>query len=135
MNNGGFSTVELLVTLIAISIIFGAFTTTFVTIQSINKQTSDVQQSNNVAFEKLQSYENTLFTSLPDTVPQGSLEEVEDFSTELPTTLPSPRVGKVYINTVSPTLKHVVVSVEYGPDATKQNFQYASFIQRNGLGQ
>lgn len=135
MKSGGFSTVELLVTLIAISIVFGAFTTTFVTIQGINKRTSDVQQANNVLFSKLQEYENTLFTSLPDTAPQGSLEEVEDFSDEIATNLPAPRVGKVYINSVSPTLKHVVVSVEFGPDATKQNFQYATFIQRDGIGQ
>jgi type II secretory pathway pseudopilin PulG len=131
----GFSTVELLVTLIAISIVFGAFTTTFVTIQGINKQTNDVQAANNALFQKLQEYENTLFTSLPVTIPQGSLEEVEDFSDELSNTLPEPRVGKVYINSVSPTLKHVVVSVEYGPDATKQNFQHATFIQRDGFGQ
>lgn len=132
---GGFSTVELLVTLLAISIVFGAFTTTFVTIQGINKQTNDVQHANSVLFQKLQEYENTLFTSLPDTSPQGSLEEVEDFSDELSDALPEPQVGKVYVNAVSPTLKHVVVSVEYGPDATKQNFQYATFIQRNGIGQ
>lgn len=135
MNSRGFSTVELLVTLIAITIIFGAFTTTFVSIQSINKQTNDVQQSNAVLHNKLQTYENTLFTSLPDTTPQGELVEVEDFSDELPDSLPNPKSAKVYVNSVSPTLKHVVVSAEYGSNPTPQNFQYATFIQRNGIGQ
>lgn len=134
-NRAGFATVELLVTLIIIGIIFGAFITTFVAIQNINKKASDIQVANAYAFEKVQAYENTLFSSLESTTPSGSLIEVEDFSDTLPNTLQSPRVGKVYTNTISPTLKHIVVSVEYGSGGTKQDIQYATFIQRNGLGQ
>ncbi len=131
----GFATVELLVILIVIGIVFSAFVTTFVAIQNINKKASDVQTANALAFEKVQQYENTLFSSLSDTTPSGTLVEVEDFSADLPTALQTPRVGKVYINTVSPTLKHIVVSIEYGQGGTKQDIQYATFIQRNGLGQ
>lgn len=131
----GFATVELLVTLIVIGIIFGSFITTFVAIQNINKKASDIQVANSLAFEKVQEYENTSFSNLAATSPDGTLVEVEDFSDSLPGSLKSPRVGKVYVNTVSPTLKHIVVSVEYGSNPTKQDIQYATFIQRNGLGQ
>lgn len=131
----GFSTVELLVTLMTVGILFSAFVTTFVSIQNINKKSHDMQTANTAAFSKMQSYENTLYTNLADTTPTGELQEVEDFSDELNETLRTPRVGKVYINTVSPTLKHVVVSVEYGSGNGQQIVQYATFIQRNGVSQ
>ncbi len=134
-SGSGFATIELLVTLIVIGIVFSAFVTTFVAIQNINKKAGDVQTANALAFEKVQQYENTIYTSLTDTSPNGTLVEVEDFSTDLPQSLQPPRVGKVYINSVSPTLKHIVVSVKYGSTGSEQDIQYATFIQRNGLGQ
>jgi len=130
----GFSTVELLVTLMSVGILFGAFITTFVGIQNINKKSHDMQTANTAAFAKLQSYENTPYANLPDTLPSGSLQEVEDFSDELDAGLRTPRVGKVFINSVSPTMKHIVVNVEYGEGASHQAVQYATFIQRNGVG-
>src|SRR5690606_23059137 len=105
-NSAGFSTVELLITLIVIGVVFGAFLTTFTTIQIINKRALDIDTAGNLAFSKIQEYENKSFDQLPDTTPVGSLQEVEDFSSDLPDSLESPRVGKVYVNSVSTTLKH-----------------------------
>jgi len=129
----GFATVELLVTIVTIGLIFGAFITTFTTIQNINKKSRDIQKANTIAFEKTQTYENTDFNDLPDTIPPGTLQEVEDFSDEIPRTVQPPREGKVFINTVSPTLKHVVVRVQFGGDSG-QIIQYVNFIQQNGVG-
>jgi type II secretory pathway pseudopilin PulG len=131
----GFSTVELLVVLIVIGIVFGAFVTTFVSIQNINKKAADIQIANGLAFEKIQQYENTVFTNITATTPSGTLVEVEDFSNDMPEFLALPRVAKVYVNTVSPTLKHIVVSVSYGSGGAQLDLQYATFIQKNGLGQ
>jgi hypothetical protein len=133
-NQNGLSVVELLITLIVMGVSFGAFITTFLTIQNINKKTIDINRANAIAFEKMQYYENTSFSSLPATTPTGTLVQVEDFSSSLPGSFESPRVGRVYINTVSPTLKHVVVSVEFGSGDGKRIMQYANFIQQNGLG-
>jgi type II secretory pathway pseudopilin PulG len=127
----GFSSIELLITLIIIGVTFGAFTTTFTTIQNINKTAIDTNHANEAAFSKVQQYENTSFASLPNTTPAGTLQQVEDFSSSLDTTLPSPRSGTVYINTVSATLKQVVVKVSYGH--SDRVVQYADFIQKNGL--
>jgi len=60
------------------------------------------------------------FSSLPSTTPQGTLVQVEDFTPSLPSALQKPRSAIVYINTVSPSLKQVVVNVQYG-DSTAQN--------------
>lgn len=130
----GFSIVELLVTLIVIGVVFGAFMTTFTSIQSINKKSIDLNAANTVAFAKMQHYENTAFSSLPNTTPQNTLQQVEDFSSSLPSNLAAPRVATVHINSISPSLKQVVVNVQYGSGGTQQTVQYANFIQKNGIG-
>lgn len=130
----GFATVELIVTLIVIGLIFSAFIGTFTTIQNLNKKSSDIQKANNIGFEKSQEYENMAFASIPGSGAPGSLVEVEDFSSQLSSTIPAPRVGKVFVDNLSPTLKHIVINVEFGQNATKQSVQYVNFIQRNGVG-
>jgi prepilin-type N-terminal cleavage/methylation domain-containing protein len=133
-NQAGFSIVELLVTLVIIGTTFSAFMVTFTTIQSTNKKSLDISQSNNIAFQKIQQYENTIFTSLPNTSPIGSLQMVEDFSSELPSSLESPRVGQVFISTQSSTLKQIVVNITFGSGEGQRQIEYASLIQNNGLG-
>lgn len=133
LTSSGFAIVELLITLIIIGVAFGAFMITFTTIQNINKKALDINRANTLAFAKVQDYENQIFTSLPATTPTGTLQEVEDFSSSLPTTLASPRTGKVYVNSVSGSLKQVVVNIEFG-GGSKRIIQYATFIQRNGMG-
>lgn len=130
----GFSIVELLVTLIVIGVVFGAFMTTFTSIQSINKKSINLNTANTIAFAKMQHYENTAFTNLPNTTPQNTLQQVEDFSSSLPSSLGSPRSATVHINSISPSLKQVVVNVQYGSGGAQQTVQYANFIQKNGIG-
>lgn len=130
----GFSVVELLITLIVIGVTFGAFVTSFTSIQNIYKKASDVNTANAIAFAKLQDYENLNFNSLPATAPLGSLQQVEDFSASLPSTLEKPRSGIVYVNTVSGTLKQVVVDVKFGSGPSQRQIQYANFIQKYGVG-
>ena len=129
----GFTAIELLITLIVIGVTFAAFTTTFTTIQNINKVAIDVNLANIAAFEKIQDYDNEPFANLPNTTPTGTLVQVEDFSSSLPATLPSPRVGLVYVNTMSPTLKQLIVKVQYGSGGGQRQIQYADFMQKNGL--
>lgn len=132
--DGGFAVVELLITLIIIGVTFGAFTIAFTSIQTINKKATDVIDANQIAFSKVQEYENKSFANLQNTTPTGTLVEVENFSSSLPTRLESPRVGKVYVNTVSPTLKQVVVTIEFGNGASTRRVQYGNFIQAQGIG-
>ena len=130
----GFSIVELLITLIIIGVFFGSFTLAFTSIQGINKKANDVMDANQVAFSKVQEYENKSFNSIPATTPSGSLVEVENFSASLPSTLEKPRTGKVYINTISPTLKQIVVTIEFGSGDAIRRVQYGDFVQLQGVG-
>jgi prepilin-type N-terminal cleavage/methylation domain-containing protein len=133
-SEAGFSIVELLITLIVIGIAFGAFVVTFTSIQGINKKAIDVNNANESAYTKLEEYENKDFANIASTTPSGTLVEVEDFSSSLNTTLPKPRSAKVYINTKSPTLKHIVVSIKFGSGDSERVIEFASLIQKNGLG-
>lgn len=130
----GFSIVELLITLVIISTTFGAFMITFTTIQNINKKSIDINTANTIAFAKVQDYENRAFATIPTTSPTGSLQMVEDFSSSLPNTLETPRVGRVFVNTVSGNLKQVVVNITFGSGDSMRQIQYADFIHSNGLG-
>lgn len=133
-NQAGFSVVELLITLIVVGVVFTAFTTTFASIENISKKGSDIATASQQAYAKLQEYENLNYSSLPTTSPAGTLKEVEDFSAALPGVLESPRVGKVYINTSSATLKQVVVKLTFGSGPSQRYVEYVSFIQKNGAG-
>jgi type II secretory pathway pseudopilin PulG len=133
-NSGGFTVIELLITLIVVGVVFIAFTTTFAGVENISKKGSDIATASSVAFSKLESYENLNFSSLPTTSPTGSLQQVEDFSASLPVVLESPRVGKVYINTTSATLKQVDVQITFGSGPSQRFIEYDTFIQKNGVG-
>ena len=134
VRSAGFATVELLVTIVVIGLVFGAFITTFTTIQNINKKASDMQQANAVAYEKTQEYENKLYTDIPVSSTAFTLEEIEDFSNEIPSTVHAPRSAKVYANSITPTIKQIIVWVEYNSGSQKQTIQYSNLIQRNGIG-
>ena len=133
-SESGFAIVELLITLIVIGTVFGAFILSFTSIQGINKKAIDITQSNTLAFAKVEEYENKSYGSLPATSPAGTLVQVEDFSSSLPSSLESPRTGKVYINSVSNNLKQVVVTIQFGSGDGQRIIQYANFIQAHGLG-
>ena len=130
----GFTLIELLITLLVIGVVFLAFTTTYAGITNISKKGTDVASASQMAFAKLQEYENLNYNNLPATTPLGTLKQVEDFSVSLPSVLETPRSGIVYINTVSPTLKQVVVKVSFGSGAAQRYIEYDTFIQKHGVG-
>lgn len=133
-DEAGFSIVELLITLVIIGTTFGAFMVTFTTIQNINKKSLDIANANSIAFAKVQEYENKAFADIPITSPQGTLQLVESFTSSLPVSLEAPRVGEVYVNTYSTSLKQVIVNITFGSGDSQRQIQYANFIQANGIG-
>lgn len=132
--HSGFTVVELLITLIVVGVVFIAFTTTFAGLENISKKGTDIASASQIAFAKLQAYENFNYNSLPATTPTGSLVEVEDFSSSLPTVLEQPRTGKVYINTQTSSIKQVLVRISFGSGSSQRFIEYVTFIQKNGVG-
>lgn len=133
-SEGGFTAIELVVMLVVLATAFASFAGAFGSIQTITKKAKDLNNANQVAFAKVQEYENKTFSGIPTTSPADTLQQVEDFSSSLPTSLQAPRTGIVYVNTsASGTLKQVVVSIHYGSGSNARYIDYADFIQKNGL--
>lgn len=138
----GFSIVELVVTLavagIAVSIVMGIYAVS----TRLSDRSSDLLTANEIAYAKLQHFENRRFSDIPVITKDGSGtttdpdKYVEDFSSELPTSLQAPREAKIYINKMpgSDTLKYIFVRVKYGRDTQAQLVEYGSLIQEGGLG-
>jgi prepilin-type N-terminal cleavage/methylation domain-containing protein len=129
----GFSAIELLITLIVVGIVFMAFTTTYAGLLNLTKKGTDIATASQIAFAKLQEYENYNYNDLP-AGGSGSLAVVDDFSSSLPAVLEAPRVGQVYINSSSPTLKQIVVRVAFGAGPAQRYIEYTTFIQKHGVG-
>lgn len=132
-NQLGFSAVELLITLIVVGVVFLSFTTTYAGLLNLTKKGTDIATASQLAFAKLQEFENDNYNNLP-AGGDGSLVSVDDFSSSLPAVLEAPRTGNVYINSVSPTLKQVVVRVSFGSGPAERFIEYTTFIQKHGVG-
>lgn len=134
-SQSGFSVIELIIVLTIATLMFQSFALTFSAIQNINKRAYDITLANGAAYTKLQSYESLRFdNALLQTTAIGAVEEKEDFSATLSDHLAPPRVGKVYVNSVTSTLKQVSIVVEFGGTDRKQTIRYTTLIQKDGLG-
>lgn len=130
----GFSVVELLITLGVASLAVILIGTMYAAATRLSDRSTDLLVANSKAYEKLQKYENYTFSSIPFTT-DGTA--VEDFSSELPTSLPGVREGKVYISlypTSNTSLKYIFVRVKFGYDAGQHTIEYGDFVQAGGLG-
>lgn len=132
-NQQGFSTVELLSTLVIAAIFITIFYQLYVTINIVATRANHLALANEATYGKLQQYENTDFQDI--TTPGGvTSAEVEDFSASLPTALPSPRVAKVSTALLTPTLKAVNVKTTFGQDGAAQIIEYTVYLQESGVG-
>lgn len=133
-NQSGFTVVELLITLIIAALFVTVFFQLFTLSDTISNASFQLAQADQITYGKLQKYENRSFAAIP--VLNGNTPtQVEDFTSELPTTLPSPYVGQVLTAQITPTLKAVTVRTTYGPAGSSQRIiEFADYIQQSGLG-
>ncbi len=127
----GFSVVELLITLAVAAMAIIIIGTMFGSASRLADGSTDILAANTIAYAKLQKYENYSFASIPFTT-DGTA--VEDFSSEIPNSIPGPHVGKVFISQQSATLKYVFVRITYNSGPQERILEYGDFIQAGGLG-
>ncbi|RWZ79731.1 MAG: hypothetical protein EOT04_00520 [Candidatus Chaera renei] len=129
--SAGFSVVEMLITLFIVTLAAVLLTNMYASATVYTDRATDLLTANALAYQKLQNYENRDFAAIPfklDGTP------VEDFSAELPPSLPPPHEGKVFISQQSATLKYIFVRVKYGSGGGAQTIEYGDFVQSGGLG-
>ena len=132
MNEKGFTAVEMMITLFVVSAAFVLVSSIYATGTRLTDRSEDLLAANSLAFQKLQTYENRKFDDIDDTTLPAIPEE--NFTTELPASLPGPKAGEVYITDISPTLKDVFVRVKYQSVSGERLVEYRSLIQIGGLG-
>ncbi len=134
----GFSLVEIMAAIalsaVALSVGFSLLTLG----NQISSRTEALLAANSAAFAKVQEYENKTFDNVPIGV-VGSGYEVEDFSSDIPTTTGGKvksATAKVYTqyegNSESLIKMNVVIDFQYGSRTRK--IEYGTFIQLGGVG-
>lgn len=129
----GFSIVELLTTLAVAILAVVIISSMYSSAGRLADRSDDLLVANSMAYGKLEKYENYQYSTLYSLAQTEDIP-VEDFSAEIPTSLPGTREGKVYITPLSDTLLYIFVRVEYGTTAVPRVVEYGDFIQKGGLG-
>lgn len=132
--SAGFTVVELLVTLIIASLFITVFFQLFTLTDTLSSDSFQLAQADQITYRKVQQYENRNFSTIP--VPGGTTPtQIEDFTSELPTTLPAPYKAIVLSAQVTPTLKALTIRTTYGlTGSTQRIIEFADYIQQSGLG-
>jgi len=129
----GFTTVELLSTLIIAGMFLAIFYNLYVTADSVASRSAQLAAANEVTYRKLQQYENKDFQDIA--TPGGTTPtQVEDFATEIAVNLPTPKTAVVNTALLTPTLKAVNVKTIYGTGGKQTIIEYTTYIQESGVG-
>lgn len=130
----GFTVIEVLVTLIIAALYVTIFFQLFTVADQVSGTSYLLAQADQITYRKVQQYENQSFATVP--VLNGTTQTVvEDFTSELPANLPSPKSAQVLTAQITPTLKSVVVRTTYGPAGSAQQvIEFSDYIQQSGLG-
>lgn len=128
----GFTTVELLTTLVIAAMFLAVFYQVYVAADVVATRARHLAVVNEAAYRKLQQYENSSFRSI--TTPGGtSPAQVEDFAADIPSTVPGPVTATVNTALLTPTLKAVNVRVAFGENG-ERIVEYTVYIQESGVG-
>ncbi len=123
----GFTMVELLVTIIVLSILVPAFVTMITTLDSINDRARDMAAVHALAEYKIEGLRSINFTGLTN--------GTTNFTNELPATIAVPRSATYTVSSVNAALKQVDIAVSYNDHGSTRNLSYRTYIGELGVGQ
>jgi len=122
----GFTTVEILVTLIVASLLIISINTVYTTQLYINQRTRDTTIANSFVEGKIERLRS-----------QGFLTQTNgttDLTSELPDEL-NHASGSLVISSYNASVKKVDISVTYNDQGTEQTASYTTYIGELGVGQ
>lgn len=123
---GGFTVVELLVTLALFGILIPTLTLGIGTLTQLNNRTRDLTLISIIGENKIESLRSLGYNSIPN----GTV----DFSSELPAELAGPKSAS-YEVAESTGIKTVTVSITYRDYRKPRTITYKSYISETGVGQ
>lgn len=127
-SQSGFTIPELIVAIVFMGFAFIAITELYLSVQRIQEQTAYIQIASHAAQTEIESLRNSNYNSL--TVGQNI-----DFSSALPSNLPSPRSGTVVVSSPMAGLARVDATVTYTDHGTQHQVELSSMIGIIGISQ
>lgn len=127
-NQKGFTIIELLVTMVVTGLIVAAVTTLFITIARTQRSTQLLETASRAGEQQIESLRNSTYNSLE---PDSTI----NFTSELPSNLPSPRSATARISEPSDDVKRVDVTITYKDGSKSKKVQLSSLIGQLGIGQ
>lgn len=124
----GFTLVELLVTIALIGIVAGGISDLFISINNLQQQSTYIDTATRAAQREVESLRNENYASL---TPGQNI----DFTSSLPTSLPSDRAGTVAVSQPADDLRRVDVTVTYTFDNATRTVTLSSLIGVIGITQ
>ena len=125
---GGFTIVELLVTIVITGLIVVTVTTLFITIERTQHSTQLLETATRAGEQQIEALRNNNYNSLTT----GS---TITFTNTLPANLPAPRSGTVAVSEPMAGVKRVDVTVTYRDGTKTKNVKLSSLIGQLGIGQ
>lgn len=126
-DQGGFSIIELLVSLSVLAIIIPVLTIGITSLVRLNDRARDLSLISVIAENKIESLRSIGYNSI-------AVNPSVDFSNELPSTLAPPKSAS-YSVVESSGNKRIEVSISYTDDGVLKNIKYASVVSETGIAQ
>jgi prepilin-type N-terminal cleavage/methylation domain-containing protein len=123
----GFTVVEIIVALLAGSIMAGSAYLILTSHVSISQRARDLVLSNAYAENKMESLRSAGFLALSD--------GTNDITAELPSELKAPHSGSLVISTNTEATKKAVLTITYNDQGATRTYTYTTLVGELGVGQ
>jgi prepilin-type N-terminal cleavage/methylation domain-containing protein len=127
-NMAGFTIVELLVTIAIIGIATASLSSLFISIRNVQNQTTYTDTATRAAQREIEILRNDNYSSL---TPGQNI----DFTSQLPSTLPTGSKGTVQVSQPATDLRRVDVTIQYKTNGQQRNVELSSLIGVIGITQ
>lgn len=127
--SAGFTLVEIVVVTAVIGMMIIALTNLVIAIGGIQRQSERLTLASRIAEAKIESLRNNHYNNLVNSPPDI------DFTSELPTDLPEPRLATVTVSEPSSGIKRLDVNISYTDGKLTKNVNLSGLIGNIGLSQ
>lgn len=124
---GGFTLVELVVATVVIGMMIIALSNLAIAIDAVQRQNQRITKAGRIAELKIESLRNQHYNALSD----GTI----DFTSELPSDLPSPHSAQVIVTSPTEDIKRLDVTVTYKDGKNTRNVKLSALIGNIGIAQ
>jgi prepilin-type N-terminal cleavage/methylation domain-containing protein len=124
---GGFTLVEIVVTILLLGVATAALTSIFISIRNIQLQTTYYDTANRAAARQIESLRNNSYASL-------TAGQTITFTNDIPSSLPK-RTGTAVISSPSDGLRRVDATVTYEAQGRTRTVTLSSLIGELGITQ